>query len=137
MKNSQNNVAQPGKTWLGIVLVLLTTIFVSTGQLLWKLGTRQISLDLVSLITNLPLIGGFVLFGLGALTLILALKQGELSIIYPFVSLSFIWVTLLSIIFLGENIKLLQWLGLAIVVLGVIFVAKGANGKTAARGASE
>jgi uncharacterized membrane protein len=114
------------KTWLGILLVFLTTIFISIGQLLWKISTKQISFSIISLITNLPLIGGFVLFGLGALTLILALKQGELSIIYPFVSLSFIWVTLLSIIFLGEKFVPLQWLGLAIVVLGVILVARGA-----------
>jgi uncharacterized membrane protein len=114
------------KTILGIILVILTTLLMSFGQLLWKLSAAHIKFSFISLITNLPLIGGFVLFGLGGLTLVLALKQGELSIIYPFISLSFIWVTLLSIFFLGEKLVPMQWLGLIIVALGVVFVARGA-----------
>ena len=39
---------------------------------------------------------------------ILYLKGGDLSILYPFVALTYIWVSLLSVKFLGEKMNLIK-----------------------------
>ena len=110
-----------------ISLALICTIFISFGQLFLKLGADQLEFYFISLITNLSLIIGCVLYGIGAIIMMLALKYGDLSTIYPFFGLSFVWVALLSLIFLGESLALLQWFGIFIIIIGVSFVGWGAK----------
>src|SRR5258708_22937122 len=46
---------------------------------------------------NLPLLGGYALHAGNALLLVLALREGHLSVLYPVYSLSYVWVNLLSV----------------------------------------
>lgn len=110
-----------------IILAFVCTIFISFAQLFLKLGADRIEPSFVLIITNASLIIGFVLYALGALVLVSALKHGDLSVVYPFLSLSFIWVALLSLIFLGETLLLMQWFGIFLVIIGVSFVGWGAK----------
>lgn len=110
-----------------IVIVIFCTIFTSLAQLFLKFGADKLELSFVGLITNLFLILGCVFYGIGAIILVLALKYGDLSVVYPFISLSFIWVALLSMIFLRESLALLQWVGILIIITGVSFVSWGAK----------
>ncbi|MFC2134813.1 EamA/RhaT family transporter [Bacteroidota bacterium] len=109
-----------------ILLVVVCTFLTSFGQYFIKLGTAEISGTLISIL-NAPLIGGFVLYALGAVLLIIALKYGELSVLYPFIALSFVWVFLLSNFMLHEAIILINWLGLVLIIFGVSFIGWGAN----------
>ncbi|MBU1199348.1 MAG: EamA family transporter [Nanoarchaeota archaeon] len=115
------------KSYLAIIIIIICTIFTSLGQLFLKFGANKLELAFVPIITNIPLIIGCALYGIGAIIMVFALKHGDLSLIYPFLSLSFIWVALLSLIFLGEHLVFMQWLGIIIIILGVIFVARGAK----------
>lgn len=110
-----------------IILVLFCTIFTSLGQLLLKFGADRLEPSLIALITNFFLILGCIFYGIGAIIMVLALKHGDLSLVYPFFGLSFIWVALLSLIFLGESLALLQWIGIVIIIIGVSFVGWGAK----------
>jgi len=109
-----------------ILLVVFCTFLTSFGQYFIKLGTRRISDTIVSIL-NVPLVGGFFLYGFGAVVLIIALKYGELSVLYPFIALSFVWVFLLSTFVLRESILLVNWIGLIIIISGVSFIGWGAN----------
>ena len=106
-----------------IVLALLCTIFIATGQLFYKLGSEKI-VDFISLFNLFVFIGLFSYF-LGSILYILALKKGELSVILPLLALNYVWVALLSIIFLGEAVNLLRWSGISLVVVGVIIIGTG------------
>lgn len=109
-----------------IILVFVGTLFVSCAQLFLKFGADKFEASFISLI-NLPLVLGIIFYGIGAIIMILALKHGDLSIVYPFFGLSFVWVSLLSLIFLAEILALSQWLGILIIITGVSFVGWGAN----------
>lgn len=115
------------KNTLAVVIIIICTIFTSLGQLFLKMGADRLQLTFFGMITNYPLIAGCIFYGLGAVLMIYALKHGDLSLVYPFVSLSFIWVALLSIVFLGESLVLMQWFGIMIIILGVSFVGRGAR----------
>ena len=58
--------------------------------------------------------------GLAAVTWFLALKRLELSYAYPFMSLSFVGVLLLSGVFFGEAVTLWKTIGVALIVAGVV-----------------
>ena len=108
-----------------IILVVLCTIFTSIGQLLWRYSTNNLQFDFVSLITNYPLIFGFVSYAIGTILLLMALKLGDLSVLYPFISLSFVWVSMLSIAFLGEIMTNLKWIAIILIIMGVSLIGIG------------
>lgn|SRR3989338_927435 len=116
------------KTW-AIILVSASTIFTAIAQLFLKLGTKNLSLNFMKLITNYYLIGGILIYAVCAVALIIALKNGELSILYPIIALGYVWVSLLSVIFLKENMNIYRWLGIFVIVAGVSFIGYGGNKK--------
>ena len=73
----------------------------------------------VNMRPNIPLMGGYCLYGLSTVLLVLALRGGELSILYPIISLTYVWVTTLSVVFLKESLNPFKVVGLSVIVLGV------------------
>jgi len=94
-----------------IALVLLCTFFTAAGQIFLKIGSENLSFNILNLLGNLPLITGFVLYALGAVILVIALKHGELSVLYPIIAISLVWVSFLSVIFLNEIVNIWKWAG--------------------------
>ncbi len=118
----------PTKAW-AIGLMILTTIFTSTAQVFYKLGADKLQFNLVSIITNLPLITGMALYIIGAVIMITAFKGGEVSVLYPIIATSYIWVSLLSSYFFNETINLFRWVGIFIIIAGIISISLGSKEK--------
>jgi len=114
------------KAW-AIGLVFFVTALTSSAQLLYKTGAERLSLDIIALITNWPLISGMFLYGIGAVLLIIALKHGEVTVLYPIIATSYIWVVLFSWILFGESLGLLKILGILAIVGGIILISKGSK----------
>lgn len=108
-----------------VLLVFLCTIFGAAAQILIKIGMASFSLNLISLATNVPLVAGYLLYGLNTLMLVLALRDGELSMLYPIIALTYVWVTLLSYTLLNETPNWYKNAGIATIVLGVAVVGRG------------
>lgn len=102
-----------------IVLVLLTTVFTSFAQVLLKFGADSLPVLSVSLFF------GAFLYVCGAGLLVLALSFGSVSVVYPFLSSSYIWVSLLSAYFFGESIGLGKWLEIFSICGGICLIAVG------------
>lgn len=60
------------------------------------------------------------------------LSKIDLSVAVPIASFSYILVPLVSIIFLGEQITLLRWIGILFILAGVIMVSLTSEDKKAA-----
>ena len=112
-----------------IFLVIICTVFASIAQVLYKIGTKTLTLNFYSIITNYYIIGGLLLYAISALLLIIALQKGELSILYPIIALSYVWVSIMSIYYLGETISPLKWIGVGAIILGVSFIGMGSQQK--------
>lgn len=106
-----------------IGLVILGTLIAAFAPILWKKASDESS-GIKSYI-NWKFIAGVILYGLGTVAFIPALKGGELSVLYPFVALSYVWVCLLSTKFLNEKMSLLKWIGIVLIILGVSFIGIG------------
>ena len=116
------------------LLVLISVVAMAAAQLFLKKGVLQIggfpqSLGdlghfLLALSTNGYIISVVLLTITTAFAWMLALSKAELSYIYPFMALSYVLVALFSIWLLNENVTALRWLGIALICLGVFFVAR-------------
>jgi multidrug transporter EmrE-like cation transporter len=119
-----------------IYLVLGCTLFTAAAQVLMKFGAGhpmpQLNLAdpasyvafIVALIGNVPLFLGYCMSAGTALLLILALRDGELSTLYPIISVSYVWVNLLSIYFFHDKMNVWKISGIALVIAGVAWLGR-------------
>jgi multidrug transporter EmrE-like cation transporter len=115
---------------LSILLVLFCTVLGAAAQILMKSGaaaqqTPGVAGLVVAIFTNLQLFTGYALYGLSTVLLIMALKYGELSVLYPVIALTYVWVTILSVVLYHESLSPVKLLGLSTVVLGVAVIGRG------------
>jgi uncharacterized membrane protein len=78
----------------------------------------------LAIITNAPLFFGYSMNAGMAVLLILALKDGQLSILYPIISLSYVWVNLLSMYFFHEHMNFWKAFGIVLIIGGVGLLGK-------------
>lgn len=90
-----------------------------------KIGMSHFQLSVAALLTNLPLIAGYALYGINTLLLVLALREGELSTLYPIIALTYVWVILISYTVLGEESNWYKNAGIAFIVVGVAVLGRG------------
>ena len=105
--------------------VLVASILASIGALSLKLSTNKISLKPGELIRNYYLIIGALLYLLSAGLLVLSLRYGELSVLYPIMAASYIWISILSVKILEEKMTPNKWIGITLIVLGITLIGWG------------
>jgi drug/metabolite transporter (DMT)-like permease len=127
-----------------IYLVLGCTVFAAAAQVLMKFGAGHVmpQLDLtqpanwlpffIALLGNLPLLFGYSMSAMTAFLLILALRDGELSMLYPIIAMTYVWVILLSMYFFHEHMNVWKASGIALVISGVGLLGR-AGSKTGSR----
>ena len=119
------------KLWAAL-LVLFTTLLTSSAQIFYKLGSKTITLDPLSIITNYYLFGGLLLYAVGGILMIISFRGGEVSVLYPIIATSYIWVSFLSIYFLGEVMNAYKWLGVLGIIAGIALIGFGSKDGVAA-----
>ncbi|HYI96966.1 MAG TPA: hypothetical protein VEX68_25710 [Bryobacteraceae bacterium] len=111
-----------------VLLVFLCTVLGAAAQVLLKIGATQlVKVNPLSMLANPWLFCGYSLYGLSTALLILALRKGQLSLLYPVISLTYVWVTVLSLILFKETMNVYKAVGLAIVVAGVAVLGRDAR----------
>ena len=78
-----------------------------------------------STILSLPMAAGVGMYLLSSVFFIAALRKGELSVLYPLVSLGYIWTLLWSNLFFKEPLTRHKFLGLFLILVGVSFIGMG------------
>ena len=114
------------KLW-AIGVVLFCTLLTSTAQIFYKFAAEKLSFNVLSIITNVNLLMGMLLYAVGGILLILSLRGGEVSVLYPIIATSYIWVSFLSIYFLNESMNLFKWLGVFTIVAGIVLIGYGSK----------
>ena len=107
------------------MLVFACTILGAAAQILMKVGMAHFAPNVMAIVTNVPLMAGYVLYGINTLMLVVALKEGELSMLYPIIALTYVWVTLLSYTLLSEPPNLYKNIGITTIVIGVAVIGRG------------
>lgn len=112
-----------------VILVAIATIVGAAAQILMKLGANYSVLHpgLMGLLTDIPLVAGYALYGAMTVMIVVAYKDGELSVLYPIVSLSYVWVTALSPVVFHETLNAWKVTGLAVIICGVAVIGRGSK----------
>jgi uncharacterized membrane protein len=115
--------------------IFATLLFTVYGQLILKWRIQKFGplpsgfLEKINFIIHLmmdpAIFSGFVAAFLASMAWMAAMTKFQLSHAYPFMSLNFVLVLLLSGWLLNEQITILKMAGVAIIVLGTIITAQG------------
>jgi drug/metabolite transporter (DMT)-like permease len=65
-----------------------------------------------------------VLYFLSAVIWSYLLTKLDISFVQPILALTYVATPVLAIIFLGEQVPLMRWVGISIIILGVFVVAR-------------
>jgi multidrug transporter EmrE-like cation transporter len=114
---------------LGLLLVLLAVFLEAMGQICFKHsananqhGSHPLGVIRASL-QNHWMISGVVCFLTEAMVWTIALTKLPLSIAFPAGSVGFVFVALLSRLFLGEKVGRQRWIGIGFIIAGVVLVS--------------
>jgi multidrug transporter EmrE-like cation transporter len=110
-------------------MVAFATLLGAAAQVLMKFGTNYSFQHpgLMGLLTDIPLISGYGLYGVMTVLIVVAFKDGELSVLYPIISLSYVWVTALSYFVFHDNLNPYKFAGVALIITGVAVIGRGAK----------
>lgn len=115
------------KLIIPIIVTILMSVFGAVAQVLFK---KAMPLDFTpqGLFTNYYLIIGFVLYGIAFVGYLLVLRYANVSVLYPLIALSYVWIMFLALWFLKEPITKFNLIGSVLIVCGVGLIAiKGGN----------
>ncbi len=111
---------------LGIGLVTFATLISALGPIYMKKGAKRFNLKKpTEILKNTGVMLGCLFFGISAILFVIGLKFGELSVLYPLTSMSYVWACFLSTKMLGEKMNKTKWAGIALIIAGVMLISAG------------
>jgi drug/metabolite transporter (DMT)-like permease len=117
-------------------MVVGCTLFAGAAQIMMKFGAGHpmppvnasqpatLVRFALAVLGNFQLVAGYSLSACNALLLIMALRDGELSVLYPVYSLSYVWVIALSMYFFHDHINPWKTAGVLLIMTGVALLGK-------------
>jgi len=107
-----------------MLLVLFASFIGSFGAVFLKMGSTKLKQGLGQLL-NYRLALGVGMYLLSSCFFIVALRNGELTVLYPLVSLGYVWTLLWSKLFFKEPLTRYKFAGLFLILIGVSFIGMG------------
>jgi drug/metabolite transporter (DMT)-like permease len=122
------------------VLILIAVLLGVAGELLLKSGidsVGELNLNGVKAIaktgwdvfTTPRIVIGFVCYGAAALMWLVVLSRLDLGYAYPMLALTYVFVPLAAKLVLHESVPTGRWVGVGMIIMGVIVVAWHGEGK--------
>jgi uncharacterized membrane protein len=116
-----------------LVLVLLAEIVAAVGQVLFKKSTNTLeryslrglrahTRFLTEVLAKPSIWAGILSMAVGLVIWLIALAQGDLSVVFSIGSLQYILILFSAHVFLGEKIDAMKVTGTLLVVLGIMLI---------------
>ena len=117
-----------------ILLVLLSEIITVVGQILFKKSANTVGkydlksarglIRFLSEIVRVPYLWlGFLAMAMGLVAWLLAIAQGDLSLVFPIGSIQYIFILFLAHKFLDEKIDAMKFIGTLLVMAGIVLIS--------------
>ena len=113
------------------LLVVCCTIIGAAAQVLIKKGAGALGPNPTMVQTALAMVltpslfAGYAMYGVSTVLLVLALRHGQLSLLYPVFAMTYVWVTILSVLVFHESMNGFKLAGIATIVGGIAVLGKG------------
>ncbi len=114
------------------IILTISILLAVAGQLLMKKGmmlfgtfpVRQLLFKIIPMFLNPYVFFGLACFGASAIFWLVVLSRLPLSLVYPMVSVAYILVAIFSWLFFKEQVGLVRWLGILVIVFGVFLISR-------------
>ena len=111
-----------------VILGLISALLGFLGQLAWRAaiprgGELSLTWLLKLLVTNKLVALGLALYAASTLAWLAALRVGELSKLYPLISINYALILVAGHVAFGETLTLAKVAGVALVTAGVLVIA--------------
>ena len=112
------------------VLVVCCTIIGAAAQVLIKKGASALGANPTMLQTALAMVltpalfAGYSMYGVSTILLVLALRHGQLSLLYPVFAMTYVWVTILSVVVFHESMNPYKLAGIVTIVAGIAVLGR-------------
>ncbi|VVB50993.1 4-amino-4-deoxy-L-arabinose-phosphoundecaprenol flippase subunit ArnE [uncultured archaeon] len=108
--------------FIGVGLILVASVFAAYGALSLKRGSEALKKGFISLIRDGNFLVGVLFYGVSTVFYLSGLRFGDLSMLYPVSSTSYIWVSFLSVRHLNEKMNNYKWAAIVFILLGVSLI---------------
>jgi len=117
-----------------LVILLIGLVFESTGVILLKKGMNTIgemhgytAAEVIRIVkagvTNPQILLGVFFEALFFICLLILMSESDISFLWPLTALSFVFATLAAIVFLGESVSWIRWVGVILIMIGAAFIS--------------
>lgn len=117
-----------------IILSTFTTLLITSGQVLWKLGLNRIGGfylgeyglvgNLYRILTSPFVIAGFAVYIIATGFFMYLLSRYDISLVIPISSVSFIFSLIAGAYIFHEQISLTRITGVFVIIAGILMVLK-------------
>lgn len=110
-----------------MVLVLIGSVIGSVGAIFLKSGAHVLSRDWKSIAFNWRLALGIGLYLASSVLFVKGMSNGELSVLFPLVSLGYVCTLAWSRLFFHEAITRTKLAGVGLILVGIGFLSMGSR----------
>jgi len=120
--------------WIGFLYIALTIAFTVYGQMVIKWQVNQAGefppdtgekiLFIIKLLLTPWVISSFAAAFIASMFWMAAMTQFDISFAYPFMSLSYVIVMVLSVLLIGEKITMYKVVGTLVIIAGLFIVTR-------------
>jgi multidrug transporter EmrE-like cation transporter len=103
-----------------IALVLVASVIGSAGAVFLKSGAMNLQPNVSSIVFNWRLALGIVTYMLSSVLFVKGMSNGELSVLFPMVSLGYICTLAWSRLFFQEVITRAKVMGIGLILVGIV-----------------
>lgn len=119
------------------LLAVISVFLATAGQLMLRAGMKRIGyvgterlgrpMELIVQVAREPRVAlGLLVFAISAVVWLIVLSRVPLSVAYPFAGLTYILTVVFGKYVLDEQVPLLRWAGLTLILVGILVVARTA-----------
>ena len=108
-----------------MLLVLAASFIGSFGAVSLKSGADRLPPGLFEMFRSWRIALGVAMFVTSFPIYVLAVKHGSLTVLYPLVSLGYVWTLIWSRLFFHEPLNRTKLLGLGLILFGVFCIGLG------------
>jgi multidrug transporter EmrE-like cation transporter len=104
---------------LGVIGQLLMKWGLASPKPIWSQGPA-----VLKMLSSWPVLAGLFSYAVSSLFWLVTLKQMNISVAYPMVSLGYVVVVLAGYYLFNESISGMKWAGMVFIMLGVFFISR-------------
>lgn len=126
-----------------LLILLVGLMFESAGVILLKKGMTHIgeihgytATEIFRIVKagalNPQILLGVFFEALFFICLLILMSKSDISFLWPLTALSFVFATFAAMIFLGETVSQIRWIGVILIMIGAAFISYSEHAKKTA-----